>query len=372
MKVLFISSSIGNGGREIAVVRLASLMNAGGHDVFVVIKKGTWLEREIASLHLPYAAFSIRKYFDPISLIKIGLKLRSFKPHMVQLHFISDIWHVSPAVKMFFNKTKIILFRHMQSSNMKDWARAKLFSAVYKVCAVSEFIKKDFLSKTNVSPDKVDVVYLGVDVEDYAKYDNIRKLRSEYKIDDNTVLVGLVGRIDRAKGQDKLVLAAEEILKFKNNVKFAIIGKSEMIKESGVEKPYDHIIKNLINEHGLEDYFIFTGFRRDVQEILSSLDVAVCASQEEAYGLVVVEAMAAARPIVVFDRGALPELVINNETGKIVPYSVKGLARGIMDIISDPVLEQKYGHNAREHVKIRFNINTTIKQIEGYINEERF
>ena len=60
-------------------------------------------------------------------------------------------------------------------------------------------------------------------------------------------------------------------------------------------------------------------------------------------------------------------MVKDYETGRIVPYSVKGLARGIIDLMKDSDLRNKCGQSAREDVKKRFNINNTLEKIEGYI-----
>ncbi|MFC1566870.1 glycosyltransferase family 4 protein [bacterium] len=366
MKILVISSSVGAGGREMAVPNISKELIKKGHEVFIVVKKGTWLEKECEKLNLPFKSFANRKYFDPKFLVDLKRVFNVFQPEEVHIHFISDIWHVVPLVKLAYPKCKIFLFRHMQSSPMKDLTRTMLFKGLDKIFAVSHFIRNDFLHKTKVHENKVEVLYQGLDIEEFKMHDNDKSFRQELGVSDDTELIGLVGRVDRAKGQDKLIFAAEEILKHKDNVKFAIIGDSEIEKKFGKDVAYVDEIKTLVHEHNLEDYFIFTGFRADVPRVLSSLDIFVCASKEEAFGLVVIEAMAAEKPVVVFDRGALPEMVKNGKTGVVVPYSVKGLANGILAYIKNPNLKKEYAKNAREFAIQNFDIKNTIARIEGY------
>ena len=102
MKILNISSSGGIGGREMIVMTISDGLRARGCEVRLITSRGTWLhDAAIAGGYENYTV-PMKKYIDLYSMYKIGAILRDFKPDVVHLYFISDIWLVVPAVKLFF------------------------------------------------------------------------------------------------------------------------------------------------------------------------------------------------------------------------------------------------------------------------------
>lgn len=367
MKILNISSSGGIGGREMQVITLSEGLRAKNCEVRLLTAKNTWLDKNANSSGFVNYNLPMKKYIDLYSIFKMGKILREFKPDVVHLYFITDIWLVVPAVKFFYPKAKIFLLRSMQSANMKDFARTILFNALDKIIVISDFLKYDFASKTRIKDNKIETIYVGVDL---AKFDssinNTNVLRRDYNLNSDDIIIGLVGRIDTGKGQDKLIYAAKDIirnLKTKkpeiiNKLKFFIVGSSE--KGAGIE--YENKMKKLVKDFGLSDNFIFTGFREDIPLVMNSLDIGVFPSKDEAFGLVVIEAMAMRKAVVGFKRGAFPEIIINNENGFIVEYDSKFLADAILELILDENKRKIFGENGRKLVETKFNLETTIQK----------
>jgi glycosyltransferase involved in cell wall biosynthesis len=359
MKIINICSSFGIGGREMIVPFISKGLIEKGHNVLIIANSDSWLEKNSKENCFNFISFKIGRYFHIPSLIKLAKIVKEFQPDIIHIYFITDIWLVVPVIKFFYPKCKICLTRSMNSAQMKGFIHTLLFNALDKVLAVSSFVKNDFIYKTHINQKKVDVLYLGVDIKNYEVYHGNTEFRTEYKIDPSTKLIGLVGRIDKSKGQDLLIESAKIITQKFKNVKFAIIGSSE----KGSKMEYENYLKNLIKQYNLDEYFIFTGFRKDVARIMNNLDICVCPSKEESFGLVVPEAMAAKKAVVVVNRGALPEIVVDKSTGLIVEYSYKSLAEGILYLLENPELITKFGINGYNRAKENFDNNKTIENI---------
>jgi glycosyltransferase involved in cell wall biosynthesis len=367
MKILNISSSGGIGGREMIVMTISDGLRARGCEVRLITSRGTWLhDTAVAGGFINYA-LPMKKYVDIYSLCKIGAILRDFKPDVVHLYFIPDIWLVVPAVKMFFPKAKIFLLRSMQSAPMKDWFRTKLFRGLTKIIVMSDFLKYDFLSQTRLDEEHVEKIYVGVDLEKFqvrTSRENI--LKKDYHLKPDDILIGLVGRIDTGKGQDKFILAAKDVVDvvgrsypgFVGRLKFLVVGSSE--KGSGLA--YEKTLKKLACDSGIQDLVIFTGFRNDIPRVMAALDIAVFPSKDEAFGLVVIEAMAAAKAVVGFRRGAFPEIIVHHETGLIVNYDSASLGRGIVELVVDEEKRIRYGAQGRTIVEQKFSLETTLSK----------
>ncbi|MCP4482672.1 MAG: glycosyltransferase family 4 protein [bacterium] len=363
MKILNISSSSGIGGREMLVMTLSNALKKAGHNVRLLTAPHTWLsQQKFSGYTLP-----MKKYIDLYSIYNIGKILKEFQPEIVHIYFISDIWLVVPAVKLFSPKTKIFLLRSMQSSPMKDFTRTKLFAGLNKIITMSDFITEDFLSKTNVLPEKVQTIYIGVDPQDFegpAKQNQPNILKQKYNLDKETLLVGLVGRIDKAKGQDKFIEAIKQICEqTTKNVKFFIVGSAE----KGAGEDYVNTLKARATKLHIYDKVIFTGFRSDIPDIMNALDIAVFPSKNEAFGLVVIEAMAASRAVIGFNRGAFPEIILDQKTGITTDYEHSALSKGILELIEDDKKRKKFAKAGRKRVIEKFTLDETItKFIELY------
>ncbi len=373
MKILNISSSGGIGGREMQVLTLSEGLRSKDCDVRLIVKPGTWLEKEARKQKIPIYSLRMQKYVDLVSIFRIGKILREFKPEIVHIYFISDIWLVVPAVKLFSPKTKIFLLRCMQSVSMKDFLRTKLFNALNKVMAVSDFIKNDFLEQTKLKKEKIETVYIGTNLNkfDCVKTENV--LKKDYDLDKDSLLIGIVGRIDDGKGQEDFVIAAKKTLdsleekkpEFLQKIKFFIVGSSE--KGSGIN--YEMYLKSLTLKFGVEQYFVFTGFRSDIAQVMKSLDIAVFPSKKEAFGLVVIEAMASGTATIVYNTGAFLEIITDGENGIVKPNNPHDLADGILELIFDENKRKKICESGRKTVEEKFSLELTLKRFLEIYNE---
>ena len=177
-----------------------------------------------------------------------------------------------------------------------------------------------------------------------------------------TAVVALVGRIAEWKGQHVFIQAAALVRGRFPQARFQIIG-SPLFGEHDYERSLHRMVRDL----ALEDRVSFLGFREDVPALLAGVDLVVHASTlGEPFGQVVIEGMAAGKPVIATDGGALPEIVIPGETGLLVPMGdAPALAEAVASLLSDPARAAAMGAAGRRRVLERFTIAHTVRKMEG-------
>ncbi len=207
------------------------------------------------------------------------------------------------------------------------------------------------------------VIHNGVDPREFRPDAQARDLLlKELGIDSECFVVGAVGRIERWKGFDLLVEAFALVVKEHQEARLVLVGDVVFNRLKNVKTELLEKVRTL----GLQDKVIFTGFRDDMSTIMAGIDLLAHSPVEpEAFGLILIEAMACGRPIVSVPLGGIPEVVHDGENGLLAqvgdPASIAG---NICRIINDPVLARRMGEAGRRMVEERFNIAHRVHDIE--------
>jgi glycosyltransferase involved in cell wall biosynthesis len=174
--------------------------------------------------------------------------------------------------------------------------------------------------------------------------------------------VGLIGRISPWKGQHIFIRAAAVVHRDFPDARFFVIGAALF-----GEDQYDQEIRRLPGQLGIENIVEFAGFRKDVNRAMSELDLVVHASTKgEPFGQVILEAMAAGKPVVATNGGGVPEIVEDGRTGILVPMGdAEALAHAICRILSDPAEARALGDRARKRAADHFTLEKTARGVEA-------
>jgi glycosyltransferase involved in cell wall biosynthesis len=175
-----------------------------------------------------------------------------------------------------------------------------------------------------------------------------------------TPIVGLVGRISPFKGQHVFLQAVAIVRQRFPSTRFQIIGTAMF-----GEKDYAHHLEQLCAELGLVDCVEFTGFEINVPAALARLDVVVHASvMGEPFGQVIIEAMAAGKPVVATDGGGVPEIVEHARTGFLVPMAdPQAMADAICELLANPANAAEMGRLGKQRVMRNFTIEAAASKI---------
>jgi glycosyltransferase involved in cell wall biosynthesis len=173
--------------------------------------------------------------------------------------------------------------------------------------------------------------------------------------------VGLIGRISPWKGQHIFLQAAAKVAKRFPDARFVIIGAALFGEQS-----YDEKVRQLPRELGIENAVEFTGFCEDIHTAIADLDLVVHASTTgEPFGQVIIEGMAAGKPVVATNGGGVPEIVEDGITGTLVPMGdVQAMAEAICAMLADPDRARAMGLRGRQRVEDHFTVALTARKVE--------
>ncbi|MCS7261174.1 MAG: glycosyltransferase family 4 protein, partial [Anaerolineae bacterium] len=181
-----------------------------------------------------------------------------------------------------------------------------------------------------------------------------------------SVLIGTVGRVQPWKGHHIFLQVAQRVSQQLSGVRFVIVGG----RVFAADADYEQRLRNLARELGIESYVFFAGHQADVAPWLAAMDIFVHCSAAEPFGLVLVEAMAAARPVVAFADGGVPEIVLDGETGILIaPGDVPHMAEAVAKLAVDRDLAQRMGTAGRKRAETVFSATRYVRQIEDVYEE---
>lgn len=253
-------------------------------------------------------SFRPRNYFD-LKMRSEVRRLVSDGSNLLHTHQTSILGSIvpwlwsEPAVSM-------IASRHIMNNHYKgSFLHRAIYRRVDALLVMSDTLRQNVIATHAIAERKVKVVSLGLDFDrfDPARV-NREAQRAQWGADSQTVIIGLVGRIDPAKGQATFIKAAAGLLKgaeAHHKFKFVIVGD----ETRGSTLNYLKELKEMVAQFRLEEHVVFTGFQDNIPEIMSALDIFVMPSRQEAFGLVAIEAMAMACPVIISQGGSAEEIV---------------------------------------------------------------
>jgi len=235
-----------------------------------------------------------------------------------------------------------------------------------EIVAISEHTRRSLIGQ-GLPSHKIRVIRNGISVVADANGKAANRARAVLGIEGAGPVVGTVARLCPVKGQREYILAAQQIRNEFPEAMFAIIG--EDIEFDGY---YRHELERLARHLGLDDRVQFFGFRRDAAQLIHGFDVFVLPSWIEGLPVTVLEAMAAGKPVVATSVGGVPELVVEGETGLLVPpRDPERLAEAIAELLHHPDVARRMGTNGCARVREHFSQSEMLKQVmalyEAYV-----
>jgi glycosyltransferase involved in cell wall biosynthesis len=310
----------------------------------------------------PLAIMRWLSYFIPciVSLVKL---IRRNKVDIVHVNGIMNV-QVPLAAKLSGAK----LVWHLNDVRNPKLLKPILLSLLYilpdRVATASEVVHRNYFGEGKNSANNATILYPPVDTTKFHPGYNVEGIRNELRLKEHNKIVGTVGNINPFKGYEYFFSAAKLVKQAFPEVKFLVVGKRLETQEK-----YWQRLHTLIVDLEIEDDIILTGYRADIPEVTNAMDIFVLASVLEAAPLVVLEAMACARPIVATGVGGVPELVIDGETGILVPpKQPEAIAKAILYLLNHPKEAGEMGLKGRQRVTDHFNLAMCVKRHEEIYN----
>lgn len=226
----------------------------------------------------------------------------------------------------------------------------------------------------SVPAQRGSVIYDGIESTPIERSAARQRLLAEFSLPSDTKLVGMIGRLASQKDHATLIRAAARVVPAYPNIRFLVVG--DHTGNDRVRRHY-HELAELVEAHQLTPHFIFTGFRGDIPQVLSGLDISVLSTHFEGLPLVILEAMAQQTPVIATAVGGIPEIIFDRDTGLLhLHQDDAGLAAQILDVLSNGALSRHLAHAGRRLVEERFTLQrfaSGIKSIYcGMLSPGRF
>ncbi|MEM9954897.1 MAG: glycosyltransferase family 4 protein [Chloroflexota bacterium] len=373
--VLFTSWYTGLGGGETDLLSIAQFLDPSQWTPHLLLpSEGTLADRWRSQgwqVHITHYR-GASTYFIPSIWARFPVVERMAKIiRNNDIALISSEYHTLPMIHAAAQKTQTHIMWTVHGWWFKPHVWQKSFFREIPIVARSHSIRDGFLGTPPfISPEKVPVIYSGVDTERFRPNGDARQSeRYKLGLDDDALLVGMVARFQEVKGHHIFQAMAEHILRQMPDLHFVIAGEDTF----GVAKDehYRQQVLDYAQTHPvLRERLHYIGFRDDVENVLTSADVVVCASEFESYGKVNIEAMACGTPVVSTNRGGPSETIHDGETGYLVPPNQpQSLADKVMLLLSDVTLRRKLGERAREHVMKNFSASQTAQAYQHIFNK---
>lgn len=233
---------------------------------------------------------------------------------------------------------------HGREKKIKNKA---IWSMVWKmnsrIITISQDAKKELVKHSGINPEKIGVIYNGIDISRFKKSG----------VDNN--IIGTVSRLSLEKDNFTMLEAFKIITSRFDNVSLVIAG----------DGPLRESLKSKVESLKLEDKVQFLGFRNDIPEILSGFDVFALSSLTEGISISLLEAMASGKPVVATNVGGNPEVVVNGETGLLVPPKDPAkMAEAIIKILSDKEMAKRMAEAGRKRAEEKFSLERMVKEYQ--------
>ena len=340
------------GGQRQALF-LARELKKNGFPFTFVVQPDSPLHKKAAEEGLPILPLRMKSEMDVLASLRLAGVMKRAGCRLAHFHDAHAVAVGGRAARRANVPIRIISRRVDFPLKRNPFSRKKYTKDVDLIIAISEGVK-DVLIRGGIPPATIEVIPSGIDFSPFDAVKERNFLRQEFRFAPEDYLVGIVAALEDHKGHKDLLEAARIIKLRASKIKIIVVGTGSL------EVDLDQQARDL----NVEDLVFFLGFREDVPRILASLDVFVLSSRLEGLGSSIMDAMASRLPVVATEVGGIPEVVVKNETGLLVPpYDPERLAEAIIQLYHDRGLAARLGKRGYEVVHERFSAEAMARRI---------
>jgi glycosyltransferase involved in cell wall biosynthesis len=358
LRVMQLVLSLSPGGTERLVIEIIrALRDRIDFVVCCLDEPGGWAD-EVEALQVPVVALSRRPGFHPRLALDLARVMKAHQIDVVHCH------HYSPFVygvlaSLLKPSTELVFTEHGKLSSAgpsrkRRWVNPLLSRRRGHLRAVSADLRRHMLDE-GFQPRRLGVIYNGVDPGERPSEFDRHAARVVLGLPSDAFVLGTVGRLDPVKNLDLLLETHARVVAANDDARLVIIG----------DGPERAALMAKAAALGISGSVSFNGYRQDVRFLMPAFDLFVNCSTYEGVSLTILEAMAAALPVVATPVGGNPEVVVDRETGLLIPASARLLANAIANLAIDERRRLQMGDAGRRRVENHFSI---ARMVEEYAN----
>jgi glycosyltransferase involved in cell wall biosynthesis len=364
-RILLLNSLPIYGGGEFFVYLLSKKLKSNRWDVHVSCLKDTELyckceDENIKVFPVKYPVDNYRGVF------KIARQISTYiKEHNINLvHSNTNYDRTAGAIAAKMAGIKHITNIHSYHSiqhNITHYLRNRMMTDRFIADGIS--IKNLLVEKDKIDQNKISVLNLGIEPVGFDKQLSRKRIRAEFELNYDEIIIGNAARMVPFKGQEYLLRAFSNISPYLPNAKILVIGDGELME----------MLKNLAEELKISSKVIFAGFRKDIYEVFTALDIYAHTSVEgggEAFPFALLHALEQALPLVITDAGDMKIMVKNEYNGFLCKEKdIAQIAGSLGILIENDTLRRQMGKNSFELFNKEFTADIMTTKIEKIYNE---
>ncbi len=358
MKIFIAESSAAVGGQEWAVLLHAEGLRKRGHDLRLILEPGSPIAEMAGRKGLPVALVTMKRSHYLSAILAFRRLILRERPAILQVNSSRDSWIGALAARLVPCRPKIIRIRHISTPLNNTFATRLLYRRLLDMVIVTggERTRRALIERDGLAADRVAAFPIGLDVEYFRPAPPDHDLRRELGLPGDRKLVGLISYLRTYKGHGYFIDAAARVLARHPDTTFLIVG----------EGPEEQAIRARIESRGLTDAVKMLGFRHDLLNVFRSLDLFVIPSVEgDTIPQVLMQALAMGLPVVSTTVGSIPDVVVDGETGYVVPpRDAAALAERIEVLLEDASLRKRMGEQGRALVERVYSIDRMLDELE--------
>lgn len=342
MIVLHTESSLGWGGQENRTVNEMLGLRERGHTALLACPPGARLGARAREAGFTVFETPMRSAVDLPAMLRLRRFMAEQRPDVVNTHSSRDTQLAGMAARLLARRPRLVRTRHLALPITSKFTYRVLPD---HVVTVSRHVE-NALVRAGVPREHITTVHTGIDFSRYDRALVKGDLREALGLPSDTLLIGTVAILRRKKGHAELLEAVPAVLERFPDAHFVFAG----------DGPQHANIERRIAALQLSEHVHLLGLRRDVVNVLASLDLFVLPTHQEALGTAFVEAGAMGLACIGTNVDGVPEVIDDGETGLLVPvHDPAALAQAIIALLADPARRRAMGEAASRHVRQKFS-----------------
>jgi glycosyltransferase involved in cell wall biosynthesis len=303
---------------------------------------------------------------DPRAILRARRLIETISPDVVHTHLLrADLYGSMGArlagVPMIISTVYAMgNLRHASNGATDRLLDAACARLPKHLIAVSHAVKDDCVYRLGLNPRDVSVIHTGIDLPRADASHDVQEIREQFGVQPREKMILTIARLSHEKGIDTLIDAAALSRDLHPDAKFVILGE-------GTEHD---ALASRITERELNGCVIMAGFQENIWPALAAADLVCIPSHSEGLPNVLLEAMAAEKPIVATNVGGIPEAVTDEHDCLLIPPNhARMMSLAICRLLNDRSLADRLGRAARQSVEARFLARDAVRSYESLYNQ---
>ena len=331
-------------------------MRARGHKVVIACQPDSRILQEAQAADLPTTSMRIRKGLDVAGIARCVQAIRTHRIDLVHTHSSPDAWTCGIAARLA--GVPVVRSRHLSTPVKRGWSSRFVYGRLAdRVITSGQAIRNHLIEVNALDSARIVSIPAGIDVQRFAPVVDSHAVRRELGFADTDFVVGIVAVLRSWKGHAPLIDAVHRLAAETLPVKLLIVGTG----------PQEDALKRKLRQLGMESRVLMLGYRTDVPRLIGAMDCCVLpATKNEATSQALPQALAMKVPVIATAVGGLPEVVIDRQTGLLIPPGdVEALCRALLWTHQHPAESKQMAERGYAHVHAHFTFERMVDRTEA-------